>query len=102
MHHSRIVQKIGEALSRHFYGSDALAMQFTPEGYALVRELRDLVTEAERQAQTEARHLISEEFRVYRQAISYAVTALEGSSDNGDRYCAHQLRFALDLHTSET
>jgi hypothetical protein len=33
---------------------------------------------------------------VNRNAVSYAATALEASSDNGDRYCASQLRDALN------
>lgn len=37
----------------------------------------------------------SKERDSWRHTLEYAATALEGSADNGDRHCAHQIRVAL-------
>ena len=36
----------------------------------------------------------------WRSTLSYAATALDGSADNGDRYCARQIRDYLQAHPS--
>lgn len=60
-------------------------------------------------------HITEEAYEIVRQALmaaltvdplqhtlEYAATALEASSDNGDKYCASQIRTHLALHQPQT